>query len=85
MVGVASAPLGPSLRRGVEVVLQPPRAAPWGLQSLVDVSHVPRIVALRAAAAAPGSARGVPAFSLGARGGEAPALPLLGCGVFAFR
>lgn len=83
--GVASAPLGPSLRWGVEVVLQPPRAAPWGLQSLADVSHVPRIVALRAAAAAPGSARGVPAFSLGARGGEAPTLPLLGCGVFAFR
>lgn len=72
--GVASAPLGPSLRRGVEVVLQPPRAAPWGLQSLVDVSHVPRIVALRAAAAArsSGVSARCPRVQLGSEGRGSP-------------
>lgn len=70
LVGVASAPLGRSLRWGVEVVLQPPRAAPWGLQSLVDVSHVPRIVALRAAAAArsSGVSARCPRVQLGSEG-----------------
>lgn len=74
LVGVASAPLGPSLRRGVEVVLQPPRAAPWGLQSLVDVSHVPRIVALRAAAAArsSGVSARCPRVQLGSEGPGSP-------------